>query len=206
MRVGTPHPPSVAGYGIRDGAPYLPSAGRCGIHELASRLAIEYRALTESAQKEFRDEGWKGRLNLKRSADLRYRGQGFELNVPFGPRMLESFHNEHKRRYGYSNPDRDVEIVTIRLRATIVGYSSGRIAAESLREESQSAKVWFEGKFRETVIIARESLLSNKRYRGPAIVTEYSSTTVVPPGATFQLDRVANLVIGLKSNVTRRSR
>ena len=48
-----------------------------------------------------------------------------------------------------------------------------------------------------TAIVDRNSLKLGVRLRGPAIVTEYSATTVVPPGASFHMDKAANLVIEL---------
>jgi len=49
-----------------------------------------------------------------------------------------------------------------------------------------------------TAIVDRSSLNVGARLRGPAIVTEYSATTVVPPGASYYLDRAANLVIEIQ--------
>ncbi len=60
-----------------------------------------------------------GNREVERSADLRYRGQGFELNVPFGKSLLADFHRQHEFRYGYQHPERAVELVTLRLRAGI---------------------------------------------------------------------------------------
>ena len=57
---------------------------------------------------------------LIRSADVRYTGQSYELTVPWQPdNPAAPFHQEHQRVYGYSNPERAVEIVTIRVRARL---------------------------------------------------------------------------------------
>src|SRR5437868_9026013 len=61
---------------------------------------------------------------------VRYRGQGYELNLPYSPDLLERFHAEHQRRYGYSSPQREVEIVTVRMR--------GRVASHARSEEHTS--------------------------------------------------------------------
>ncbi|MGZ4789929.1 MAG: hypothetical protein ACXVZX_15520, partial [Terriglobales bacterium] len=100
------------------------------------------------------------------------------------------------------------EIVTIRLRAKIPGVSLGNIASEKSGEKIQAADVWFDGRFRRASIVGRQSLQINRKYRGPAIVTEYSATTVVPPGAMYYLDRSTNLIVKLSptANVTRRKR
>ena len=57
--------------------------------------------------------------------------------------------------------------------------------------------VLFGGKKQKTKIHSRDRLQTGKQYRGPAILTEYSATTVIPPGATFRVDKAANLVIAL---------
>jgi N-methylhydantoinase A len=162
-------------------------------------LDREFQNLSRSAANEFRLEGWTGKPLLTKTADLRYRGQGFELNVAYGPRMLGAFHAEHKRRYGYSSPERKVEIVTVRLRAKLAGSKVALKTDKPLcATKPKSEKVWFDGEFLPTAIYARESQPLKKRFRGPAIITEYSATTVVPPGATFQLDGAGNLVISVR--------
>jgi N-methylhydantoinase A len=165
--------------------------GKCGAKSgvplsWQSQLQKEFRMLERAAHSDFKQEGWKGTVELVRTADLRYRGQGFELNVPFTPKIIQAFHTEHKRRYGYSSPEREVEIVTIRLRARIRG---------SVVRPSRERRV---GKRKsEPGVIARESLQPGKTCHGPAVITEYSATTVVPGGASLTIDRVGNLVISL---------
>ena len=53
----------------------------------------------------------------------------------------------------------------------------------------------FDGKRRKATILDRESLVTGKKYSGPAVITEYSATTVVPPRMRFFLDRAGNLFI-----------
>ncbi len=170
------------------------------------KLETEYRALVKVSEQQFKKEGWKQRPKHLRSADLRYRGQGFELNVPFSPKMMEAFHAEHKRRYGYSNRSREVEIVTIRLRSAMEGESAAKMSPETGERKVQEAQVWFGGKFRRTGIVPRASMNAGKQLRGPAIVTEYSATTVVPVGTTYTLDRAGNLVIDLAAKRATRDR
>src|SRR5216683_3973762 len=88
--------------------------------ELKRQLRAEFDQLEATAKRDFQTEGWKKAIQLKRSADLRYRGQGYELNVlvhdfSIAP-LVKAFHGEHQRRYGYAHPEREIEIVTLRLR------------------------------------------------------------------------------------------
>jgi N-methylhydantoinase A len=168
------------------------------------RLEAEFAELERAARRDFARERWPGSVAFERSADLRYRGQGYELNVPVTPRLLEDFHAQHRRRYGYSHPQREVEIVTVRLRAKIpspampaLRMSPDRMSAKPPARASafQRAPVWFEGKPRSAAIYERSQLDARRRYAGPAVIAEYSATTVVPPGMRFHLDQTGNLVI-----------
>ncbi|HUI84594.1 MAG TPA: hydantoinase/oxoprolinase family protein [Candidatus Binatia bacterium] len=159
-------------------------------------LRRRFQPLEQSARQEFRAEGWSGRLRLERSADLRYRGQGFELNVPFTSSLLAEFHRAHHFRYGYSHPRRQVELVTLRLRA---GMKSPRLPVLAAQPNGgprpENRKVRFRGKSVSTAVYERETLAVGRSFRGPAVVAEYSATTVVPPGMTFRLDRTGNLLV-----------
>ncbi len=165
------------------------------------KLRAEFSAMERKAEADFRHEGWKGELQFEPSADLRYQGQGFELSLPVKSDLVRKFHAEHKRRYGYSHTDRKIEIVTIRLRARMKSpmASTGRdkLALTATATKTEKRHVIFMSREMPTAIIDRNSLKPGVRLRGPAIVTEYSATTVVPPGASFRLDRAANLVIDL---------
>ena len=147
-----------------------------------------FKEMESSSAQEFRNEGWSLRPRFTRTVDVRYAGQGYELNVPFSPRMLTEFHVEHQRRYGYSHGDRAVELVTVRLRATLpsdVRYRTAKLRSKPGIPSYQS--VWFSGQKLRTAIWCREELPVARRLRGPAIITEYSATTVVPPGWQFEV-------------------
>jgi N-methylhydantoinase A len=62
-----------------------------------------------------------GELPAAGEAELRYAGQSFELTVPLGPRLAESFHRAHEERYGYADPDRPIELVAVRTAETRPG-------------------------------------------------------------------------------------
>jgi N-methylhydantoinase A len=53
-------------------------------------------------------------LPAEGEADLRYRGQSFELTVPLQPQLAAAFHRAHEARYGYADPERAVELVAVR--------------------------------------------------------------------------------------------
>jgi N-methylhydantoinase A len=172
----------------------------------AQELNREFSALEKNAEKDFHEEAWQGRPQHNRSIDIRYRGQGYELNIPFTKNLLRDFQQEHHRRYGYTHPNREVELVTLRLRAVVRTPSTARVGADAFVRPGRAklgkfftpkAPVRFEGKKQETRIYSRDDLQPGKKYSGPAIITEYSATTVIPPGKSFHLDRASNLIITL---------
>ncbi len=72
--------------------------------------------------------------------------------------------------------------------------------------EPSTAMVLFQGKKTKAQILPREALREGKRYQGPAIITEYSATTVVPPGFGFVRDKAGNIVIKVADGGNRKSR
>jgi N-methylhydantoinase A len=65
------------------------------------------------------------------------------------------------------------------------------------------ASVLFDGHPRRTAIYERDELRPSRKYAGPAIITEYSATTVIPPQGSFRIDRAGNLEIKLGSRKNR---
>ncbi len=133
---------------------------------------------------------------IQRSADLRYRGQSYELNVPWrSPAQARAaFHREHARIYGYSLPQREVEVVTIRVRAR-VPLAKPRIVRPTMRKgAAEFRRVWVSGSWRRIPVWHRQQLAQMPR-RGPALVLDYGSTTLIPPGWRFHVDRAGNLLI-----------
>jgi len=173
-----------------------------------AKLDREFATLQKNAVEDFAAESWQGTPHYKRTVDLRYRGQGYELNLPLTRNLLQDFAHEHHRRYGYTHSNRKIEIVTLRLRAVLKSSTSEVIAADvgtvtpgrpgraKLGKLSPTeAPVFFDGKKLKTKILSREDLPRGRRYSGPAIVTEYSATTAIPPGKEFYIDKTANLII-----------
>ncbi len=172
-----------------------------------AKLQKEFRKLEEAAQKEFRAEGWRGEPLRERSLDLRYRGQGYELNVLAAPNasarvLTAQFHDEHQRRYGYQHAGREIELVTLRLRAGLripQPRPAHRKAARRHRPSGalpvERVPVWFQDRAVNTPVFERKTLLAGRPMLGPAVITEYSATTVIPPGNRFCVDEGSNLVI-----------
>jgi len=173
------------------------------------RLEREFANLQHRAGRDFRDEGWRRSPTFQRSVDIRYQAQGYELNVPYTRNLIRDFRHEHHRRYGYIYPARTMELVTVRLRAKIKSpqarlakarstIRAGTIAfGDSIRAKNSNVfgPVYFAGKKLTAAIYNRDSLRPEKNYSGPAVITEYSATTVVSPRMRFRLEQSGNLLI-----------
>jgi N-methylhydantoinase A len=169
----------------------------------AKQLREEFNHLFRKAEKDFRTEGWRGVIQRRFSVDVRYRGQGYELNVPFNRGLIGAFRREHERRYGYSYPAREVELVTLRLRAIVKSPQSGLSTSGVARPkrgglDPELTSVFFEGRKSVAATYNRDWLRPGKKHSGPAVITEYSATTLVPPGERFSVDQAGNLVIQIR--------
>jgi N-methylhydantoinase A len=161
-------------------------------------LDIYFAGLERQAIEDFRNDGLRG-VSV-RSVDLRYAGQGYEINVPAGTGMLDQFHEAHRLRYGHADKSRQVEIVNARVRM-IAKSQPLRLPERPLAGADATGavltkkKVMFGSQWLETTVFDRGRLMPGNRFSGPAIVHEYSATTVVPPGCKVQLDKYSNLII-----------
>lgn len=133
-----------------------------------------------------------------RSVDLRYRGQGYELSVPWSEDHVLQFHAAHRKRFGFSGEHRPVEVVNVRVRVTESGEPLQLQQREIARRQSipeAMRPVYFDGEYCRTDIYSRADLGAGDRLRGPAIVNEYSSTVVIPPDWEAAVDGWGNLVL-----------
>ncbi len=170
----------------------------------AETLEEHFKELEERAKAEMEKEGFEGELLLERHLDLRYRGQSFEITVPYSEKFKESFEKAHEKLYGYRH-SRDVEVVNVRLRAVGItekpSFEPMKECGEGFPEGAllKCRKVYFDGEWVETPVIDREKLLPGHEFKGPAVIVEYSSTTVVPPFAEVRVDSFGNLILEVKN-------
>ena len=145
------------------------------------------------------------------SADMRYRGQAFDLNIPFGleegvaPRLAEDFEERYQQRYGHRRPGKPIDIVTLRVVATgivarpkladIPRQANAITAAEKARRT-----VYFDGAWhRDCPVYERSRLGAGAQFAGPAVVEEYGSTTAVPPAWHAAIDPLGNIRMDRRS-------
>jgi N-methylhydantoinase A len=149
--------------------------------------------------KELRAEGFKAAdIEFTDYVDLRYRGQSYELTVQLDSHFVENFHEAHERRYGYANRGRPVELVNVR--TTFTGRTAKPEFKKARRRKAPAREVdvqpvWIDRKRLRTKIYDRSMLAAGAAIRGPAIIGEYSSTTLVPPDFDCEVDEYLNLLL-----------
>jgi N-methylhydantoinase A len=144
-------------------------------------------------------------IRLERQADLRYRGQSYELTVPFSQRLLADFHALHRKAYGYDRPEAEIEIVNLRLRAI------GQVQAPALERLPQGDANPVHALIdRRPVVLAStgkhlsradlslyrgEALQSGNRIAGPALVARADTTIYIGQADHAAVDAFGNLLI-----------
>ena len=134
-----------------------------------------------------------------RRADLRYRGQSFELTVEADSleKLEERFHAAHEQRYGYRMDDESVELVNLRLIATVpVEKPEPEEPPAEGEAEPEYREANFDGEWQEVPVLDREQLGKGSEVAGPAIVEFAESTCVLRPGWRGAVDGVGTLVLG----------
>ena len=129
-------------------------------------------------------------------ADLRYRGQSFELKVALTPRFIEDFHREHQRAFGYAAREAAVEVVNVRLQISAIDYAHrpSRIARASRAPAPiDRIDVLVESRRRSIPVYQREQLGAGVRIKGPLLLVELSATAYVSPGFTLRVDDFGNI-------------
>ena len=154
------------------------------------QLEKHFRELEQRGREQLRAERLTGVAS--RSLDLRYKGQGFELNIAAGPKFVAAFHEAHRQRYGYADPARPVEVVNIRARFVAASQPVKFTKHKLRRGDGRRAIV---RRVAGTSFYNRELLAPGDVFHGPAVVVEYSATTVIPKGAGANVDAWGNIVI-----------
>jgi N-methylhydantoinase A len=152
------------------------------------------------------------KIEIKRAADMRYVGQEHAVTVDLPMQVFaradrkaikRHFDEMHERRYGTCAPDERAEIVS--LRSTVTGLMRKPPQQKIKRGQKAPPKAAFSGKrqasFGGRFVAAptwrRSELLAGNRIKGPALIEEYASTTVLMPGDVIDVDQFGNLVIAV---------
>lgn len=172
-----------------------------------TRIEKTFKKMQRAAAAALRGEGFGVQKQAhERSLAMRYKGQSFELVIKqTGANLAAGFHRAHLARYGYAQESNIVEVVSVRLRSTGVvekpPQKRHRISSKkNYANPSAHVSAYMAGQKMRVAVYDRDELPVGAQLRAPCIVTEYSATTLIPPGTRAELDGYGNLIIqiGLK--------
>lgn len=173
----------------------------------AAQHSVEavFAGLEQQGRADLVREGFSpGQVSIERFLDLRYVGQSYEIVVPFDTTVTEAvanFHAAHERQFGYNNPRERVQVVNVRVKAHSRPPGPVLERRDVAKQAALTPKITRPVIFningatpRDTAIYAREELMPGLSFKGPAIVTQYDTTTVLPPGWQAMIDGMGNII------------
>jgi N-methylhydantoinase A len=167
-------------------------------------------ALAGQAERWLRtDQGFAGPAALRLSADMRYRGQSFEIEAPLEAGWIDSgdlaalrgaFDAQHAAIYDFHDPAAHVQLVNLRL--VVLGTTEPPAFPETPRAEGppraeRIVQVWHDGAWHDMPLFLREALQHGHAFRDPAVVAQEDATTCIPPGFDARVDAHGNLHLTL---------
>jgi 5-oxoprolinase (ATP-hydrolysing) len=219
-----PHPGIIAAIGLlaTDLSHEFVATERHHLKSLdVDRLEGRYAELVAQAEAQLEEDNVpEERRLVRRLADCRYAGQGYEVrfDVPAGAideawveSLAEAFHRAHEAEYGHRF-DAEIEIVNIRagaiglveeLSPTEIDAGDGNPARARTLERDVVFDVDGRAERRSTPFYERRLLRAEDRIEGPAVIEQYDATTVVPPGLAAEIDRFGNIVVDCTRPVRR---
>ena len=169
-----------------------------------SKILNMFKPLISQGMKDVLSEGIsKSSISVENSVDMRYVGQSHELMLPFKDSYIEDFHKLHKKTYGYSNTEYEIEVINVRVR--VIGKTrkpslGKRVIIDSMKGDALTRKTrcYFRGKWFKADVYNWNSLRTNSKIKGPALIVEDTSTTLLPPEYICNVEDYENLIIQKK--------
>lgn len=199
-RVLVPHTPGVLcalGLLVADVAvDYSRSVMRLATRSTIAKLRAEQIELIAQGKNDLEQEGIaEDEMMFNVTLDLRYEGQAYELNVPFGRNIINMFHEAHEMTYGHAMPNRRIEIVNLRVngtgmieKPTFAATLAGAFEAQPFAEKESPLGTKIK-------LFNRSALAAGATFAGEAIVFQLDSTTYIPDGWSARVDGYKNLIL-----------
>lgn len=167
-----------------------------------------FQRIEDEARAQLTREGVEAKdMMLQRTVEMMYQGQWRSLEVSVPSKivstadLIEAFHEEHAREYSYARKDAPVSLFRVAVKAIGI-VPKAEPAKTEVRIHTpkivSQRKVWFDGKAHDAAIYDRDTLSAGATFTGPAIVEQFDSTTVVPPGMKAEVDAYMNILIHTK--------
>jgi N-methylhydantoinase A len=182
--------------------------------ETLSSLDDKAAALKDEARQWLLSEGVVvDSAQYRLSADMRYRGQSFEITTPLAmdafanggmESIKEAFHREHEKLYGHRDADAIAQVIAVRLVVVAPTPKPSLEKIEVSKEAPESfkiANVFIDGQLREVACFMRRDLKAGQEVVGPAIIMQDDTTTFLLPYMVAVVDPVGNLLVELISKV-----
>ena len=176
------------------------------LKQAVTRIEPTFTHLREQARKSLKQEGFT-RYQTLEQIDLRYQGQAYEITLPYKKNtdLTQLFGREHNKLYGYSSTD-DVEAVNARIRA-VIQIPKARLAKTRLQSAKppcpiSSRRMSLLGSWRRIPVYNREDMFPGARSKGPCIIEEYDSTTIVGSNWDWKIDQYRNLDLRIRTSAT----
>ena len=176
-------------------------------------VELAFTELASEVAEVLKEEGYSvDQITVNRSADLRYREQGYELTIPVPngsidlDRITADFNAEHLRTYGHNHHNYPIELVNIRVVMTVKMHGSGDLDSQNVlvsrqntRQSSGPRLAYFGPEIGslQSPVLTREDLVG-RTLEGPIIIEEYDATCAIPPGYLVTIDGAANIDIQVK--------
>ncbi len=153
------------------------------------------------------DQQYIGDYRLQILADMRYRGQAYEIEVPLEAAWLEggdiaplraAFDDEHAKLYGFADPKAPAQMINLRVKISGIplepklpelGQASGEPQRQGEKEIFWDGRPWL------APLYLRRELLAGHRFSGPAVVMQDDTTICIPQGFDARVDRYGNLIL-----------
>jgi len=160
-----------------------------------ARLESAWRAQERDVVRAFPSDD-RDRVRVERWAEVRYAGQSHELSIPGRGDLIERFHREHERCFGFASRKRTVEVVTVEARGSLPGERPGRPRpGRASAGSSTMVLVRDAGRWARARVWEREALAAGFMTRGPAVVVESGSTLWIPVSWRARLHPSGTLVL-----------
>ncbi|WP_033783465.1 hydantoinase/oxoprolinase family protein [Pantoea sp. 9140] len=175
---------------------------------LADTLASEAEALQQRACGWLAQEhGSDMSYSLQFSADMRYRGQSFEIDVPLEASWLtqadfaalhDAFDRQHQQLFGHCDPQAPVQLINLRL---VIASPTPKPVINTLPPATapvpvlKQTRAWIDSGWHQVDLVLRSMLRAGHQLSGPVIIAQDDCTTCVPPGMGVTVDSFGNLLI-----------
>ncbi|MEI6500989.1 MAG: hypothetical protein WCP21_08175, partial [Armatimonadota bacterium] len=172
-----------------------------------------FKMLRDEAERKLLEDGVSPEaISFRRSADMRYQGQAYELTIPCdehlaGPeakdrdgslaRLVASFHAQHEQVYGHHASDEPTQFVNLRVEGVgVVPRGAWHEQIAPRHEHDRRRNVYVKGSdWLDTPVLDRSRLQVQTSYAGPVIVEQLDTTVWIPPGDVATVDDYGNIIV-----------